>query len=188
MADTFTCSGLMPHAFGKSATWLLDYVLKSPWPDGQGVGPLIQRLWVQVPLGILQQFSDWGLLKQSGAVASVLGISLDQNQALLFFLPLLQNGAHYGTSGHGRRYDTSGYGLRTRPSLVSVLAPASIAQLAARGSHNPKVVSSVLTGSTFCSLPPSLPMPLLIVLFRRMGLCSASAQRSCGLMDKAPLS
>ena len=31
--------------------------------------------------------------------------SLDQNQALLFFLPLLQNGAHYGTSGHARRYD-----------------------------------------------------------------------------------
>ena len=29
MADTFTCSGLMPHAFYKSGTWLLDYVLKS---------------------------------------------------------------------------------------------------------------------------------------------------------------
>ena len=41
-------------------------------------------------------------------------ISLDQNQALLFFLPLLQNGAHYGTSGNGRRYDTSGHGLRTK--------------------------------------------------------------------------
>ena len=52
MADTFACSGLMPHAFYKSGTWLLDYVLKSPWPNGQGVGPLIQRLWVQVPLGM----------------------------------------------------------------------------------------------------------------------------------------
>ena len=144
MADTFTCSGLMPHAFGKSDTWLLDYVLKSPWPDGQGVGPLIQRLWVQVPLGILQQFSAW-----------------TTHQAM---------------------------DLEPRPSFVSVLAPASIAQLAARGSHNPKGVSSILTGSTFCSLPPSLPMPLLIVPFRRMGLCSASAQRLCGLMDKAPLS
>ena len=77
--------------------------------------------------------------------------------------------------------------LEPRPSLVSVLAPASIAQLAARGSHNPKVVSSILTGKRFL-LPPSLPMPLLIVPFRRMGLCSASAQRSCGLMYKAPLS
>ena len=75
--------------------------------------------------------------------------------------------------------------LEPRPSFVSVLAPASIAQLARVG-LNPKVVSSILTGSTFCSLPPSLPMPLLIVPFRRMGPCSASAQRSCGLMDKAP--
>ena len=85
-ADTFTCSGLMPHAFYKSGTWLLDYVLKSPWPNGQGVGPQIQRLWVQVPLGMLAHLthrsssssqtgasSTCCLQRQSGAVAGVLG-------------------------------------------------------------------------------------------------------------------
>ena len=118
MADTFTCSGFVPHAFYKSGTWLLDYVLKSTWPNGQGVGPLIQRLWFKSHWGCLltltHRFSSGS---QTGASSLIAQRFLDRNQALLFFLPPLQNGAHYGTSGHGRRYDTSGHGLRTRDLL-----------------------------------------------------------------------
>ena len=67
------------RSFGCAKTW-------PPWPNGQGVGLLIRRLWVRVPQGVFLLdrrslcFGVWaytervishGLLRHSGLYSSV---------------------------------------------------------------------------------------------------------------------
>lgn len=77
----------MKHKFGQ--VWLPTQVMgfgplitshKSPWPNGQGVGLLIRRLWVRVPQGMqfyVALYSDQEAMKQRCA-DSVLAAPLPQ--------------------------------------------------------------------------------------------------------------
>ena len=107
----------MKHKFGQ--VWLPTQVMgfgplitshKSPWPNGQGVGLLIRRLWVRVPQGMqfyVALYSDQEAMKQRCA-DSVLAAplpevgSLDRVSAQFWWLcraggPGPTNTRHQGT-------------------------------------------------------------------------------------------
>ena len=56
-SDTHFCFVYDAAALSANTMALLALSLKSSWPNGQGVGLLIPRLWVQVPLGMFSSRS-----------------------------------------------------------------------------------------------------------------------------------